>query len=225
MTTTPVPAPRDSPPLTLPKAPPTSTQKVGLRESKKAARKQRILAAATRLFAEHGYDAVTTAQIADAAQVGMGTLFRNVGSKAELLVLVMNERIGEGIESGLAQARKGRTVEESILAILAPLAQESMAHPENMLVYEREALFGPEPQRASATARVFEIEGAIAEVLRLHDAQPLNPSADLDDIAHAIYATLYVDIIKVGAGHTELGALPTQIRGSVAFLVSALLKA
>ncbi len=71
-----------------------------LRERKKTAKQTRILDAAARLFAEKGYAAVTTSEIAAAADVGVGTLFRYAGSKAELLVSVMNDRLAEGIEAG-----------------------------------------------------------------------------------------------------------------------------
>ena len=70
-----------------------------LRERKKTAKQERILQAATRLFAEKGYEAATTAEIAEAADVGVGTLFRYAGSKAELLVAVMNNRCGRPDDS------------------------------------------------------------------------------------------------------------------------------
>ena len=138
-----------------------------LRERKKTAKQTRILDAAARLFAEKGYAAVTTSEIAAAADVGVGTLFRYAGSKAELLVSVMNDRLAEGIEAGLAEAKGGRTITESILAILRPLSEESMTHPENMIAYEREALFGSAEHRDSATASVSRVEEAILEVLQL----------------------------------------------------------
>ncbi len=201
------------------------TPPLGLRERKKSDRRRRILAAASRLFAERGYDSVTTAEIASAADVGVGTLFRYAGSKSELLVAVMNDRVSEGIAEGLAQASRGHDLEESILAILRPLAQESFDHPENMLAYEREALFGAPTHREAASTRVSEMEGAILEVLRVHGARPRSESTELRDVAHTIYATLYVDIIRVGVGHAQLADLPHQVRRSVRMLVGALLEA
>ncbi len=205
--------------------PPSSPHSpLGLRERKKSDRRRRILGAASRLFAEHGYDAVTTAEIAKAADVGIGTLFRHVGSKPELLVAVMNDRVSEGIAEGLAQAHQGNDVVHSILSILRPLARESLDHPENMLAYEREALFGPPSHRQAASARVSEMEGAILEVLLLHGARPRDASTRLQDVAHTIYATLYVDIIRVGVGHAALSDLPEQVGRTVRMLVRALLE-
>lgn len=195
----------------------------GLRERKKQERRARVLAAASRLFAERGYEGVTTSEIAAVADVGVGTLFRHTGTKAELLVEVMNQRIAEGMEEGLARARQGHTVQESILAILAPLAAESLAHPGNMVVYEREVLFGAEEDRASSTARISQVESAILEVLRLHGSRPLNARIAVEDVAHTIYATLFLDIIKASVGTTSPDELPERVRRSVDILVGALL--
>lgn len=196
----------------------------GLRERKKQERRARVLAAASRLFAERGYEGVTTSEIAAVADVGVGTLFRHTGTKAELLVEVMNQRIAEGMEEGLARAREGHhTVRESILAILAPLAAETLRHPGNMVAYEREVLFGAEEHRATSTARISQVESAILEVLRLHGSRPLNASTALEDVAHTIYATLFLDIIKASVGSAAPDELPGRVRRSIDMLVGALL--
>lgn len=63
------------PPLTL-----------GLRERQKAARRRAISDAATALFLERGFDAVTMAEVADAAGVSIKTIFNYFGSKEELFL-------------------------------------------------------------------------------------------------------------------------------------------
>lgn len=50
-----------------------------------------ILDAARRLVGERGADAVTTDDIAAAAGVGKGTLFRRFGSRAELMLVLLDE--------------------------------------------------------------------------------------------------------------------------------------
>lgn len=56
-----------------------------LRERKKARTRAAISAAALRLFAQRGYEAVTIADVAAAAEVGQRTVFRYFGDKDELL--------------------------------------------------------------------------------------------------------------------------------------------
>jgi AcrR family transcriptional regulator len=50
-----------------------------------------LLDAARRLIAERGADAVTTDDIASAAGVGKGTLFRRFGSRAGLMLVLLDE--------------------------------------------------------------------------------------------------------------------------------------
>jgi AcrR family transcriptional regulator len=56
-----------------------------LRLERAEATRLAIVAAASRLFAEHGYAATSIEEIADAAGVGRATVFTSVGGKPELL--------------------------------------------------------------------------------------------------------------------------------------------
>ncbi|HEX7379813.1 MAG TPA: TetR/AcrR family transcriptional regulator [Pirellulales bacterium] len=53
---------------------------------REAQRREEILAAATKLFAEHGYADTDTQMLADRVQVGKGTLYRYFPSKRELFL-------------------------------------------------------------------------------------------------------------------------------------------
>ncbi|HEU5352897.1 MAG TPA: TetR/AcrR family transcriptional regulator [Actinocrinis sp.] len=72
-----------------------------------------ILAAAARLFARHGVENVSLDQIAAAAGVGKGTLFRRFGDKAGLGVALLDER--------------ERTLQEAILHGPPPLGPDAPA--------------------------------------------------------------------------------------------------
>jgi len=54
-------------------------------------RRQQLIEVATRLFAEYGYDATTTAAIADAAGVTEPILYRHFKSKQEMFVAIVRE--------------------------------------------------------------------------------------------------------------------------------------
>jgi AcrR family transcriptional regulator len=56
-----------------------------LRERKKRMTREAIFAAAQTLFSERGFDEVTVAEIADAANISVKTLFTYIGAKEELL--------------------------------------------------------------------------------------------------------------------------------------------
>ena len=64
-----------------------------------ARNRERILCAARRLFAERGASCVSMDEIAEAAGVGKGTLFRRFGSRAALATAVLSEDEAELQES------------------------------------------------------------------------------------------------------------------------------
>ncbi|HEX7291329.1 MAG TPA: helix-turn-helix domain-containing protein [Conexibacter sp.] len=57
-----------------------------------ASNRRRILAAATELFAERGPDCVSMQDVAKAAGVGMGTMYRRFGDRAGLTFALLGER-------------------------------------------------------------------------------------------------------------------------------------
>jgi AcrR family transcriptional regulator len=59
-----------------------------------ARNRERILCTAARLFAERGADCVSMDEVADAAGVGKGTVFRRFGSRAALAQAVLSEHEG-----------------------------------------------------------------------------------------------------------------------------------
>jgi AcrR family transcriptional regulator len=61
--------------------------------------RQRLIEAAQTLFRQRGLD-VSVAEIAAAAGVGRGTLFRNFASKEDLIAAVIAERMYEAAEDG-----------------------------------------------------------------------------------------------------------------------------
>ena len=64
----------------------------GTRAAETAARKRRLLDAATELAAEGGYDAVQMRDVAARAEVALGTLYRHYASKDQLLLAAMAQQ-------------------------------------------------------------------------------------------------------------------------------------
>ncbi|MET9700224.1 TetR family transcriptional regulator [Streptomyces sp. NPDC006529] len=64
----------------------TDTPVTGLREAKKQRTRQQLAATALELFLERGFDAVSVADVAAAAEVSKPTLFRYFPSKEDLLL-------------------------------------------------------------------------------------------------------------------------------------------
>lgn len=77
---------------------------IGRRERAKQDKRERIMAAARELFAERGVGGVTTQQVADRADVAIGTLYLYAATKAELLIMVQHQKFAAAIDNGLAAA-------------------------------------------------------------------------------------------------------------------------
>ncbi|MFG2823625.1 TetR/AcrR family transcriptional regulator [Kitasatospora sp. NPDC048365] len=80
-----------------------------------------VLEAAARLFAEHGVDGVSLDQVAAAAGVGKGTVFRRFGDKSGLAVALLDDRERElqaGVLSGPPPLGPGAPAEERLVAFV-----------------------------------------------------------------------------------------------------------
>ncbi len=81
----------------------------GLRERKKRATRDAIAAAARRLFAERGFDAVTVAEIAAAADVSEKTVFNHFATKEDLVFAGGEARLAQ-LLTAIAQRPPGTAV-------------------------------------------------------------------------------------------------------------------
>jgi len=143
----------------------------GRRERAKEDKRRRIMDAARALFAEHGVGGVTTQRIADRADVAIGTLYLYASTKAELLILVQNEKFATAIDEGLhaagAAARAGGDVVGSVLALVEPAVACLRERPENGRAYLQELVFGDPagPHCRDGLALALRLERGIAGTL------------------------------------------------------------
>ncbi|MFL1905984.1 TetR/AcrR family transcriptional regulator [Streptomyces tauricus] len=166
---------------------------VGRRERNKQEKLDRIVAAASELFAENGVDEVTTQQIADKADIGTGTLFLYAKTKGELLLLVQNAKYAEALEQGRADAEAVPGVLDAVLAIVRPIVECNRIQIDNGRTYLREMVFGDpeEPRHSEALAIVVQTEEAIAAVLRRDDRVAERDAATL---AHIVSAVMFLSM-------------------------------
>lgn len=81
--------------------------------------RKRLLEAAQALFRERGLD-VGVAEIAQAAGVGRGTLFRNFASKEDLIAAIVAERMQEAVARG-EQLLQSENPDDAVLEFLAEM--------------------------------------------------------------------------------------------------------
>ena len=92
-----------------------------------ARNRARLIEAATALFRERGLE-VGVAEIAEAAGVGRGTLFRNFASKEDLIAAIVAELMHEACERG-RELLDAADADEALFEFLAEIARPPAARP------------------------------------------------------------------------------------------------
>ncbi|MGW0176807.1 TetR/AcrR family transcriptional regulator [Rhodococcus sp. NPDC003322] len=190
----------------------------GRRERGKAEKQTRICRAARDLFAENGYEAVTTQQVADRADVAIGTLFRYASSKAELLLMVYNEAFAAAVAQGEVESAGVADPVQRVLALIGPVIHSGRDHDENLVAYQRDLLFGPPdaPFRVAGLQIVTRLEELIAACLTGGDP------ADEDATAagRAVFAVLHLEIAGPVVRASEPGVASGALRRQVELIVA-----
>ena len=150
----------------------------GLRERKKQQTRQTIADAARRLFWERGFDAVTVADVAAAADVSQATVFNYFRTKEDLFYSGL-----EAFESQLLDAVRARAPGESALTAFRRLIVEGT--------------------RRLADAQAAEVTVRAAEIIR---ASPALQARELE--LHARYAEALAEVLaaETGAPPTDVEA-------------------
>jgi AcrR family transcriptional regulator len=168
-----------------------------------------VLEAAARLFAEHGVEAVSMDQVAAAAGVGKGTLFRRFGDKSGLAAALLDTRervLQEGILRGPPPLGPG-----------APAGERLIAFGDAYLTYLLENLALIRMSETAAPGARYRI-GAYRFWHR-HTAILLGTTSDPEHGAHALLASLAAE--HVAAVLPELGE--ERIRAGFIRLVHSML--
>ena len=169
-------------------------------------KRERIFAAAAQLFADHGFEAVTTQQISDLADIAAGTLFRYAPSKGDLLLMVYNQQFRTAVDAGKTAAAFCDDPGDAVFAMTAPIVHAAARDPGNAVLYQRELLFGPPSvgHRAEGLALVTELETALAERL---SAAISDPGVDRSAVraaamraARSIFAVVHLLVVQPATG-------------------------
>lgn len=162
----------------------------GRRERAKRDKQARIMAAARDLFAERGVSAVTTQQVADRADVAIGTLYLYAATKAELLIMVQNRKFADAIQDGiaLAAATAGSGAVEGVMAMIGPVVACVREQPENGRTYLHELVFGDPvaPSRGEGLTLSAQLEEALALVAVREDGLGQAAAAVLARVVTAV---------------------------------------
>lgn len=134
----------------------------GLRERKKNETRRRISDVATGLFVERGFDAVTVADIAEAANVSKMTVFNYFPRKEDLLLDRLPEML-EGVRRAVCERAPGTPAEEALRAHCHELLDSG--HPTSGAVPSAGWFFGMVRESRALRTRMLEHEREMEDVL------------------------------------------------------------
>ncbi|MEO0494112.1 MAG: TetR family transcriptional regulator [Actinomycetota bacterium] len=190
----------------------------GRRARKKRQTRDELMAHAARLFAERGFDAVTTEDIADAADVSQRTFFRHFPSKEAVLYGHVDE-LRETMAAAFAARPAAEHVVDTVRAAVQTIAEHYQAnHDEAFLQARLAAEFPSVAAHARAVVQTdweHELTAAIAD--RMGVDPLVDPFAEV--LAGAAFAAFRSAIRRWGAdgGRRDFGEL---LHESLAVLAS-----
>ncbi|MER6373371.1 TetR/AcrR family transcriptional regulator [Streptomyces mirabilis] len=189
---------------------------IGRRERAKQDKRERIMTAARELFVEHGVDKVTTQQVARRADVAIGTLYLYASTKAELLIMVQNEKFAAAVDTGLAAANTtvGQGALERVIALIRPVVECVREHIENGRTYLHELVFGDpaEPYRRAGLALAGRLEDGIIGLLTRDEHVG---AADAATLARVITAIIHISTTATLYLHRSDDAVLADIRDQI----------
>jgi|ERR671922_679459 AcrR family transcriptional regulator len=168
------------------------------RERADAARnRQKILAAARRLFAERGVAEVTMEEIARAAGVGKGTLFHRFGDRAGLALALLDDQergLQESILRGPPPLGPGAPAAERLHAFLDALLDFTVQHADLLIAAD-----GGRSGGRYLTGAYSSWHQHTALLL-----SELRPGSDPEVLAHIVLAPLAADFVKHLTGEADV---------------------
>jgi AcrR family transcriptional regulator len=123
--------------------------------------RQRVLEAADAMFREYGIE-VGVAEIADAAGVGRGTLFRNFRSKDHLIAAVASERAMEAVAAGRELLESDGDDTELVFTYIADVAARQQAN--RALLESVSDEFFAYPEMLAAHTALMEVLAALLKL-------------------------------------------------------------
>jgi AcrR family transcriptional regulator len=144
-----------------------SKSKPSRRERSKADKMRRILAAGEKLFSKQGFDGTTVQQIADEADVAVGTLFLYISDKSELLLRLFHNATDLELEQIVRRMKANRKFLPAVLRFLEDLLLPYEKDRELAKVFCREFLFHKGEVRAELDKQASEILGALGEMIAI----------------------------------------------------------
>jgi AcrR family transcriptional regulator len=178
---------------------------VGLRERKKQRTRQAIVEAATSLFAERGYAETTLAEVAEAAEVSLSTIFNYFPGKPDIVFAVMDALI-DSAQARIVERPDGETATHAVLAWVREVLPE-LEKPYTEAIRRGEEVIRADPDLMAAErlrSALLEDELALGFARDLGENPPGVRSRMLAAIALGGMVDVWNDWIAMHRGDADL---------------------
>src|SRR4051812_11965177 len=180
------------------------------------ARRERILDAATELATDGGWDAVQMREVAERAEVALGTLYRYFPSKVHLLVSVLGRTFQELHDSVHVEESSG-TPQERVYRVVAVMTRYLARHRRLSGAMVR-ALMTADSEAARDVEAVGDLlVGFIASATRTPGDAP-----DERDtlVAHIIGKVWLTDVVTLLSGRMTVSQVLEDLEATIALVMS-----
>lgn len=190
----------------------------GRRERNKHDKRERIVAAARALFADKGFEATTTAEIAAEADIGVGTLFLYFASKEDLLVRVFREDLDRVADDAFASLPPGGSLLDDLVHAYGALVAVHDRNRTLARAFVKELMFVGDANRESVEGFVDGlVDRTAARIEHAQRVGALDPAAPAHAIAENCFR-LYIAMLQHWLGfHSTLAGADHTARLRSAF--------
>ena len=189
------------------------------RERSKLDKLERIRKAAAALFKKNGFEATTTQAVADAADIGSGTLFFYAKTKEDLLGIVMASDLLEIVNEVGNKPSNEAGLAEQVMHLFAPLLKYHARDKDLSRLYVREVNL---PRRIGGAPRPGHPSPALAilgvltkQVSAGQEKNLIRRDMKAEDIALALFSLYIMALSHFLMGRMTLEVASTYLRGAL----------
>jgi AcrR family transcriptional regulator len=186
----------------------------GRRARNQAVRRKRVIDAATALAADGGYEAVQMRDVADKADVALGTLYRYFPSKDQLLVAALGEWATTLERRLMLKPPPGESPSERVIDVLQR-ASRALEREPRVTAAMVTALSSPDPDAAPAKNEVYEtLRSIIANAIG--DAEVDRP----DDVVRVLGYVWFTALVFQVGGMAEPSLMADELEMAARLLLA-----
>ena len=193
------------------------------RERRKEETLRRIETVAWDLFRRRGYEATSTREIAEGADIAAGTFFNYFPEKRSLLIHLMQRQIDSAADRAF-ESMVPSTLERELTELFAALTRSYAKERRLSRIFIKELLFTDGERRMESAAWTYGLVKRISDLVdRAQRRGELDPAIDPMDAAQQVFSAHYFGLVTwLGGTIPSRDAQEEQFRASLRLLLRGL---